>query len=64
MADSEITRLFMSGTNQAVPLPRQFRLEPLPDVDAWFQEIDAVGSGDFMPEGRQQPDAPPSRALD
>jgi antitoxin VapB len=34
-------------------------LEPAEvDIDAWFAELDRLGSGDFMAEGRDQPPTP------
>jgi antitoxin VapB len=34
-------------------------IEPIPqDAAAWFAELDRLGSGDFMAEGRDQPPAP------
>lgn len=34
-------------------------LEPADfDIDAWFAELDRLGSGDFLAEGRDQPPTP------
>lgn len=68
-------KLFQSGRSQAVRLPRAFRfdgkevrvrrfgmgvlLEPTQiDIDAWFAALDRF-TEPFMPEGREQPMAPP-----
>lgn len=38
-------------------------LEPvLANVDDWFAELDQYAAEPFMPDGRNQPDAPPARA--
>ena len=80
MPQSDFAKLFMNGRSQAVRLPRQYRLpgtqvrvrrtdtgvllEPVLDPSAWFEEMDAAATGEFMPDGRQQPTAPPRDALD
>jgi antitoxin VapB len=67
-------KLFANGRSQAVRLPREFRfaghevrirrfglgvlLEPIEiDVDAWFEALDGFPEP-FMPDGRDQPQAP------
>jgi antitoxin VapB len=67
-------KLFANGRSQAVRLPREFRfagrevrirrfglgvlLEPTDiDVDAWFDALDRFDEP-FMPDGRDQPEAP------
>ena len=72
-------KLFANGRSQAVRLPREFRfagrevrirrfglgvlLEPTEiDVDAWFEALDRFEEA-FMPEGRDQPDAPSRRVF-
>ena len=68
-------KLFKSGRSQAVRLPRAFRfegrevrvrrfgmgvlLEPTQvDPDSWFAALDRFDEP-FLPEGRDQPAAPP-----
>ena len=33
------------------------------DAKAFFEAIDALGDKPFMPEGREQPEAPPDRVV-
>jgi antitoxin VapB len=72
-------KLFANGRSQAVRLPREFRfagrevrirrfglgvlLEPVEiDVDAWFEALDRFEEP-FMPDGRDQPEAPIRRVF-
>ena len=77
MARSAIAKLIRAGRSQAVYLPPEFQLtgnrvrlrrvgngvllEPIPSVAEWFAGLDRFGLGDFMPEGRNQPEMPPDR---
>ena len=74
MPDTGIAKLFRNGRSQAVRLPQEFRfrgnrvrirrvghgvlLEPMLDPQEWFDELDRLGPGLFMPEGRNQPETP------
>jgi len=74
---SKLAKLFLNGRSQAVRLPLEFRfpgtevrisrhgrgvlLEPVvTNVDDWFAELDHFAEP-FLPEGRNQPDAPAAR---
>ena len=74
MKRQDIAKLFTTGRSQAVRLPKEFRFEGdrvrirrvgtgvllesiETDPKKLFQEIDEIDEI-FMPEGRQQPDAP------
>lgn len=73
----KLAKLFQNGRSQAVRLPLEFRftgtevrisrlgrgvlLEPVvTNVDDWFAELDRY-TEPFLPEGRNQPDAPAAR---
>lgn len=74
---NKLAKLFPNGRSQAVRLPLEFRfpgtevrisrhgrgvlLEPVvTNVDDWFAELDHYAEP-FLPEGRNQPDAPAAR---
>ncbi len=44
---------------------RGLLLEPMEfDIKAWFAELDRLGGGEFLPEGRpEQPPMPPDEEL-
>jgi antitoxin VapB len=62
-------KLFQTGRSQAVRLPREFRfqgdrvrirkvsqgvlLEPLPDIAAWFKELDKLNTEPFPARSHQ-----------
>lgn len=73
-------KLFWTGRSQAVRLPKEFRfegkevrirrqgnsvvLEPIPTDWKWLDEIVESLGGDFMPEGREQPEMQERPELD
>ena len=73
-------KLFWTGRSQAVRLPKEFRfegeevrirrqgnavvLEPIPTDWKWLDEIVESLAGDFMPEGREQPEMQERPELD
>jgi antitoxin VapB len=74
MPDAAVAKLFRNGRSQAVRLPQEFRfrgdrvrirrvgggvlLEPILEPKEWFAELDELGGAPFMPDGRDQPEAP------
>jgi antitoxin VapB len=73
-------KLFWTGRSQAVRLPKEFRfdgkevrirrqgnsvvLEPIPTDWKWLDEIVESLGGDFMPDGREQPEMQERPELD
>jgi antitoxin VapB len=73
-AKTVFAKLFRKERRQAVLLPPGFRfqgdrvrvrrvgkgvlLEPVPDVEKWFKELDKWASASFMEDGRNQPITP------
>ena len=71
-------RVFWSGRSQAVRLPKEYRfegeevrirrhgdaviLEPIASDWSWLDAIAGQMSGDFLPEGREQPPMQADRA--
>ena len=46
-------------------VPEGVLLEPMiPDVAKWFAELDRVGGGSFMKQGRKQPRTPRRKIFD
>jgi len=72
MAETRTAKLFKHGRSQAVRLPKEFRMagtevrvrrieHDRADVAAIFAEIDRLGGADFLPEGRPEQPAMPTR---